>query len=367
MSDTTRCHPNLLLLSLLLDYLRQVSIWIDGLVIRVVLLDPFHKRSSVLRSHILRSNPSLELCGGELVWVKAREIWISLCQAILRAGTLFGWGLTLLGSSDVILLDFHELDYVLMRHRLLLLTTIGRIYTHLAHLTELLAGSLRWDRILGRIYRIVLGLLDGNHLDVWGDSLTKVIVRTFGVDSAHLGGLLRALACHYNLLLLILIGSAILVNYLRSIVPHDQSLVHILLTGDAIVHRVCMLFSQSLPSWLLHVLVHELLLVKFLLASALTCPTRLVYRLATETAHILYRLVTGLLIGVGLLRLLLEELHLLLLIVRKHGIILHMRSGHCAALLLANEHLWSLIGVLGVTQSAMLLFLIRELAWMTRC
>ena len=90
-------------------------------------------------------------------------------------------------------------------------------------------------------------------------------------------------------------------------------------------------------------LLHELLLVEFLLLlwTAPTCagPAGLVYGLTAQAAHVLDRLMARLLVGSGLLGLLLEKLHLLLLVVGQHRVILHMGSGHCTALLFADEHL----------------------------
>ena len=87
------------------------------------------------------------------------------------------------------LLDFHELDDVLVRDRRLLLSLpVGRIYAHLAHLADYgLAGALGRYGVFGRVHRVILCLLDGNHLDVTCDALTEIIVRPFGVDGAHLG------------------------------------------------------------------------------------------------------------------------------------------------------------------------------------
>ena len=108
---------------------RQITIWIYGLMIRIILVlrpwshcsmgllyllllleHAFGKRTCVVRSHVLCAYASLELRWSKLVRIQACEIWIYLSQAILWASTLFRGVLAAFrGTSDIVLLllDFH--------------------------------------------------------------------------------------------------------------------------------------------------------------------------------------------------------------------------------------------------------------------
>ena len=128
-----------------------------------------------------------------------------------------------------------------------------------------------------------------------------------------------------HLLVASLCCSAVLVDDLGGVVggaSHDQGLLvpHVGLARDAVIHGVCVLFGQGLPRRLLHVLLHELLLVEFLLLWTATCACArgLIYGLTAQAAHVLDRLMARLLVGSSLLRLLLQKLHLLLLVVGQH-------------------------------------------------
>lgn len=99
-------------------------------------------------------------------------------------------------------------------------------------------------------------------------------------------------------------------------------------------------------------MLNDLALVKFLDTST---GTRLVYRLAAQTTEVLD----------GLVGLLFEGLHLLLLVVGQNGRVFYVRA-HCASLLLPNVHLRSLVRVLRVTEPPQLL-LVTQFRWLPRC
>ena len=73
-------------------------------------------------------------------------------------------------------------------------------------------------------------------------------------------------------------GLAVLVSHLRRVAVHNDGLVHVGLAGYAVVHRIILLLGECLACRLLHVLMHELLLVEFLLTN--TPPASLVNGLA---------------------------------------------------------------------------------------
>ena len=206
-----------------------------------------------------------------------------------------------------------------MRHHTLHLLLLGWVLAHLTHFGKLLAWSLRWHRVLSRVHRIVLRLLYGDHLNIRCDTLAQLVIRPFGIDSTHLARLLRTwwastrsttstdhdrtnrLAAQIILILLRSL-TTVLVDNFGSIASHDQCLIHILLAGHAIIHGICMLFSQGLACRLLHMLLHKLLLVEFGTAG----PTaRLVNRLAPKATDVLDRLMTTRLLVRSLLWLLL--------------------------------------------------------------
>ena len=182
-----------------------------------------------------------------------------------------------------------------MRHRLL---PTCRVYSHLTHLAnKLLTRTLWWHWVLRRVYCIVLGLLNSNHLHVWSDSLAHIVVCPFRAYSAHLWCFLWYTYLLLRLVMLLLLLSrcrAVLVNDLRRVTAHNDCLIHISLTSHAVIHRVCMLLGERLARRLLHVLMHELLLIEFLLTNS-TCSTCFVNRLATEAAQVLNRLLARLL------------------------------------------------------------------------
>ena len=74
-------------------------------------------------------------------------------------------------------------------------------------------------------------------------------------------------------------GLAILVGHLRRVAVQNYALVHVSLARHAVIHCICMLLGEGLARRLLHVLLHELLLIEFLLAAG-ACPASLVDGLA---------------------------------------------------------------------------------------